>query len=131
MGLADTIRAAVATANAITGDLQVVVKHSAWVGVDGFSKPSFAKAVERPALVEFNQRMVRQVNGQEVLQVARVMFLEPIHPNGADGRREPIDPRDKIVLPNGFVGPILEVSGFVDSGTDRPFFYEVALGRFD
>jgi hypothetical protein len=128
MGLADTIRNAIATANAITSDLQVTVRHRAWTGTDAYSKPVYATAIHRPAIVDFRQRLRRDLNGQEVVQVASVMFLEPILPNGATGRREPVDPRDELTLPNGYTGPIIDVGGFVDAGTDAPFLIEIGLG---
>jgi hypothetical protein len=127
-GFSDIIRNGIAIANSLTGTLQVTVKHSAWVSVDVYGKPVYAVAIERQAIVDFKQRLMRSFAGAEVLQTASVMFLEPIDSNGAEGRREPIDPRDKIVLPNGHTGVIIDVKGFVDVSTDHPFYYEVALG---
>ncbi len=43
-------------------------------------------------------------------------------------RQNPIDPRDKIVLPDGTTGPIVDVSGFVDQSTNLPYFSDVSLG---
>ena len=127
MGLAEVIRGGVRIANGITSGLQVVVEHEAWVGQDSYGKPQFATAVARPALVEAKQRMRRMTNGQEVLQLASITFLQMPEANGAEGRREPIDPRDRLTLPDGITGPIIDVSGMTDPGTDAAYLLEVAL----
>lgn len=128
MSLADTVRKGVALANSITSSLQAEVSHRAWTGKDSFGDPAYATAVTRPALVELKQRKIRTVNGEEVVARAAVTFLHPVPPNGAAGRREPIDPRDEITLPGGFTGPILDTQGLVDPETDRPYLMEVFLG---
>jgi hypothetical protein len=43
-------------------------------------------------------------------------------------RRNPVDERDKIILPDGSTGPILKVKGFVDSETNLRFYSEIWLG---
>lgn len=128
MGLADIIRNGVAIAKRTTADLQVPVTYYAWTGVDGYNKPTFAAAQELMAIVDFRQRRRRLADGTEIVQTATVTFVQPLTANGASGRREPIDPRDKIVLPNGHVGPILEVSGPVDPATSLPYLVDVMLG---
>jgi len=128
MGLDATVRAAIATISTATADLQATVAHAAWTGKDGYNKPSFAAPVSRQALVEMKQRLRRLPNGQEVLQQAAVTFIGPISANGATGRREPVDPRDTITLPNGYSGPILNVEGLIDPTTNRPFMVQVWLG---
>lgn len=128
MGLAAIVRSAVATANGVTSDLQVAVTHEAWTGVDGQGSSSYAAGVSRDAIVEHKQRLVRTAAGEMLMARARLMFLEPIPDNGATGRREPIDPRDRITLPDGSTGPILDVQGMTDPATDRPYALEVFLG---
>jgi hypothetical protein len=133
MGLADILRNGVATANRLTAGLQTSVLHQAWIGQDRFGVPTYAAAIERPAIVEFRQRLRKGFNGAEVMQHATILFLEPIAPNYASGRREPIDPRDKITLPSGYTGPIIDISGVIDpapTGVDLPSPYalEIALG---
>jgi hypothetical protein len=66
--------------------------------------------------------------GAEVLQIATVTIIGPVAANGADERREPVDPRDRITLPNGFSGPILDVGGVVDPDTGSPYSVQVILG---
>jgi hypothetical protein len=128
MGLQDLIRSGVATANGITEELQVAVTHEPWVGKDQYGGPVFGTPVSRQALVEMKQRLRRSYTGQEVMQMAAVTFLVPVEPNGAAGRREPIDPRDRITLPDGTTGPILDAAGLADPDTANPYFQVVALG---
>lgn len=128
MSLRDIIKNAVAIADTVTAPLQVAVDHYAWTGSDDFSKPTYARPVSRLAVVEELQRYRRTETGQEIVQKASITFIRPISANGASQRREPIDPRDKIVLANGYTGPILNVQGITDPGTDQPYMLEVILG---
>lgn len=124
-----------ATANRITSGLQVNVSHEAWISsaVAG-AAPSYAPAVSRPALVEKKQTLIRpgraqgMPGGEEVMQQHLVTFIGPIPGNGADGRQEPIDPRDRITLPDGSTGPILDVRGLTDPATNGAYLYQVSLG---
>lgn len=129
MSLLDDVRDAVSTADDETKDLQATVQHEAWTGADQYGTPTFAAAVARRAIVDQQQHEHRTATGELVATQAYVAFIEPITPNGAAGRVEPIDPNDRITLPDGTTGPIVDVSGFVDAGTGRPLFSEVWLGR--
>ena len=128
MGLDTIIRNGIALADSLTASLQVAIDHYAWISNGTYAEATYATVVSRQAIVEFKQRLYRLASGQEVLQRASIMFIRPIAANGASGRREPIDPRDKIVLPNGYTGPILDVIGIVDPNTDAPYILKVVLG---
>ena len=128
MSLADVVRSGIASANKAVKDLQTEVSHSAWIDFDSYGKPVYATAVIRPAIVEYSQRLRRRSDGQLVQQRASIVFTYPITANGAVGRREPIDPRDEIVLPSGYTGPILDILGLVDPKTKAPYMLEVILG---
>lgn len=139
-GLADVIRGAVAIADKITGSLQVTVQHYRWNGVDSTGMPTFTSPVNRKALVNRQARRVRTDAGDEVVSNAHVIFLKPIAPltvaESAGGpRHNPIDKRDKILIPlpggGTLTGPILTTSGFVDAGatvTGQTFIAEAFLG---
>ena len=127
MGIASIIRGGVAVANKVTKDLQVSILHYAWIEDDEKGAPVYAPPVTRKALVELRQRLLR-IDGQDILQKAVVSFLEPIPANGTADRQEPIDPRDKIVLPNGYTGPIKTIEGLENNFTDSPYTLEVTLG---
>lgn len=128
MGLDALIRSGVALAKKVTASLQVTVTHEAWTGSDGYGLATYAYPRKRLALVERKQANIRTAGGETVLSRCMVLFLEPIKANGADGRTEPIDTRDRIILPDETTGPILAVNGMIDPTTDRPYYGEVWLG---
>lgn len=130
MRIAGLITKGVAIANRLTEpDLQVPVEHHAWTGMDTtYGGPTYATAVSRLAIVESRIKMLKMPDGRDVLQKAVITFLEPITANGATDRREPIDPRDKIVLQDGTTGPILKVEGLENNLANSPYLLEVTLG---
>lgn len=128
MSLDALVRTGVALAHQITGDLQVVVEHEPWTGTDGYNKPTYGYVKKRKALVERKQRMVRTPTGEEVLSTCTVTILGTVKANGATGRQEPIDTRDRLTLPDDTTAKILSVEGLIDPTTERPYCYEVALG---
>jgi len=145
MSLNSIIRNAVATADAITKDLQGDVLHSAWIGQDGFGKPIYGRRVSglditssnplaadvgatREAVIEQKQR-IRDVQGRNVLTFVHLIFVGPIPVNGmGTERKEAVDPRDVFVLPDGTTGPVVDVAGVVDSETNLMYAVEVWLG---
>lgn len=130
MGLASTIKKAVALADKITSDLQVPVLHYAWIGKDAtFGSPRYETTpVTRMAIVELKERSIRLPDGSNVWQKASITFLRPIAPNGAANRREPIDQRDKFILPSGYTGPIRDIMGLDTNLANSPYMVEVILG---
>lgn len=128
MSLDSIIRKGVAIADKVTRPLQCAVTHKAWIAQDVYGAAIYAGAASRLAIVEQKQQMRRTTTGELVMTTASVMFIYPVPPNGAAGRREPIDPRDVILLPDGSTGPLVDVAGFVDTKTTHPFFSEIALG---
>jgi len=128
MALDDIIRSSVAIADNVTKSLQVNVSHFAWIADNDFSQPDYSPEIIRKAIVEYAQRLRKTGDGQEIMQQASILFVGPIRADGAVDRREPIDPRDKIILPNGYTGPILSVEGVVDPDTNSLYTVEVILG---
>ena len=128
MSLANVVRSGVRVANKLTASLQVPIQHSAWIGQDDYSKALYSPVASiRQAIVEMGPVAVRTTRGEIVFAKAKVTIIGPIPDNGASGRSEPIDPRDKIILPDGSVGDILEMSAPIDPATMRPYYYEVTL----
>lgn len=133
MGLIDIIRSGVATASNVTADIQALVVHSPWIGdlggsASGKGKAAYGAPIPRRAFVNTGAQELKMKDGQSVLIKAKIVFLDPIPPNGAAGRREPIDVQDKIVLPDGTTGPIIDTGGLLDAGTTAPFVNTVFLG---
>lgn len=127
-GLADVVRAGVAIAHQVTETLQVDVSLSRWQSQDAFGAVTYSTAADYPALVEYKVRLHETASGKLVQTRAKVTFLTVIPSNGAANRTEPIDSRDRIVLPDGTTGPIVDVAGLVNPSTERPYMLEVYLG---
>jgi hypothetical protein len=129
MGFDNVIRDGIGVIDSVTGTLQVDVIHRAWIGNDTSGEAQFATDTVHKAIVEYKRRLVKTATGEIVQQQAMVLFPRVIAPNGAEKRREPIDPRDEIELPDGHIGPIISVVGPpTDPNTNRPYMLEVALG---
>jgi hypothetical protein len=145
MNLDAIVRNAVATVHNITLSLQGEVKHYAWFDSDAYGKNQYYLVRDglelvgsldallytpRPAIVDYRQQ-IRNVGGKAVMSFAYLAFLEPITGNDVSRRTGVIDTRDVIVLPDGKTGPIIDVKGFMDRGTSKPFFHEVWLGALE
>lgn len=109
--------------------LLVDVIHEAWVGQDALGEPlPYAAPVLRRAFVQEGAIHVQKPDGQVITTKARVSFLGPVEPNGAEGRQEPVDPRDLITLPSGLVAHVIEVPGvLVNSASGAPYLRPVWL----
>lgn len=134
MSLLDTLRAGIALANTITAPFQGTVQHYAWTGQDGEGADTFSPVLTLPgtsrkAIIDLTRKPRATTEGKMLMTIAAITFLDVIAPNGASGRSEPIDSRDRIVLPDGSTGPIVSVGGFMDALTGRPVLNEVLLGE--
>lgn len=123
---------AVAVANAATQalGLQVDVVHEAWVRQkNALGDADYATPVSRPALAQEGVLHHPKPDGTVITTKARLSFLEPVPPNGAEGRQEPFDSRDIFTLPSGLSGHPVEVPGvLVDPLTGHPYVSTVWLG---
>lgn len=129
MSLADAVRNGVALASRMTAGLMVDVRHLAWIGQDGFDQPVYAVAFVRKALLEDKQVLRATAAGENVLSRTKLTFLDPIAANGAENRREPIDPRDEFEIVEGQpLGPVLSSEGLIDPKTGLAYLYSVYLG---
>ena len=118
MSLATILQSGIATANTVTDALQATVTHKAYSSDDGYGKPTYATGVERKAIVERRQKVVRTETGEEKLSLARLLFLVPVT----------VKERDAFTLPDGSTMPILRITGPVDPTTNAEFVVEVELG---
>lgn len=132
MGFRDLTRSLLQVADGLTGGtsgFQDTVHLYYWTGIGDFGEPTYqATAIGINAIVIEKQFKRRLSNGEDVIQKAEITIPRPLAAQGAANRREPIDPRDKLVLPNGYTGPILSVDGPVDPATHLPFMMTVILG---
>lgn len=128
-GFADLVRdIGVGLADRLTASLQVSIKHYPWTGVDDYGGPVYGSYKIRKGIVEYHQRLRRTVGGQENMQHGVIYFPRPIAANGAEGRSEPIDARDKFEFPDGTVFPVLDVEGVLDPKTGYPYMFTVIFG---
>lgn len=127
MSLLDTIRQGVKIANSVTRPLQPYVMYERSLGDNGFGTNSYASPVQLHAIVDWKQKHLRTQGGELTVSRASVQFLDISEVVAAtDGNG--IDDDDKITLPDGTTGPIIDMAGFIDAGTGHPFATEVFLG---
>lgn len=122
MGLGSIVRNARAIAKGVVGGsdgLTLSVTVEPFDELDGYAQPSYGSSTSYDAVVDSTTRLMRMPNGQEVLAKHRITFLESVA----------IGSKDRITLPDGSTGPILDVSGVMDASTDRPFVTDVILGH--
>ena len=128
MGLSALVRGAVATANKITADLQPEVTLERWIGQNA-TGPLYGEEEFLPAVVEYGVDQIVN-DAREIVPVqAKVTFIRPIEPEGSRGRKEPLDTRDRVKLPNGTSGPLVRVRGMVDGETGEPYMIEAWVGH--
>lgn len=133
MGLQDILAAGVKIADGVTKGVQVDVTHEAWIGQDGYGADQYDSPVTLKAIVDTTRKQRATTTGRLVNIVATVTILQAVEDNGVvttPPRREPIDPRDKLTLPDGTTGPILESPGAVlNPSTGRGFINTIMLGE--
>lgn len=129
MALVDIIRSGVAIASKTFESNKVNITHEPWIGQDGDGTDQYDTPVVRRAVADLTRKPRYTSSGTLALSVAMLTFLDPIADNGAPTRHEPIDTRDRLTLPDGTTGPIINIAGPLDSGTSRPFLNEVTLGE--
>ena len=128
MGYDDLIRDGIALARSLTLDLQPSLNWLRWQSQDSFGTPTYAATVAVRAIVERVNRLIKLSDGREVMITSRIYILEPLTALAASGRRNPIDERDIFVLPDGTSGPIVDIDGLIDAGTNAPYYHQVYLG---
>lgn len=128
MSLLDVLRSGVAIADSVTKPLQATVLYSRYVSSDSYGTKSYSpENVKMKAIVDWKQKQVRTLEGVLSVSRASVTFLniaDVVKATGGDG----INDQDRIVLPDGTTGPILDMAGFIDAGTGHPIATEVFLG---
>lgn len=105
-----------------------MITHEAWIGQDKFGKPTYASATNPRCVVSNKLRTIVSTSGQLITAMSTLTFTTLPLSNGATGRREPIDPRDRITLSDEFTGPIVYVGGPIDPETGKGYILSVALG---
>jgi len=131
MGIGSLIRGGMKIIDKATGGsdgVQDTIYISPWIGNTIEGGPDYGPAVPMEAIVNEKEYQRTLASGDEIMQRAEITIPRPVEPNGAAERREPIDPRDLVVLPSGYTGPILHVDGLTDKKTHAPFAFFIILG---
>lgn len=134
MGFGSLIRGGVALADSLTGKasndgLQGTFTHEAWIGQSGAGLPTYAAGVIRNGVIDTTPRVHYTGTGILVVITATITVLEKIPDNGATGRVEPVDPRDRITLSDGTTAPIISDGGPDDPSTGRPYLNTIMIGQ--
>lgn len=127
MSLLDILRTGVKIANQITQPVQALVMLAHEISHTGAGTGTYAAPVSIKALVDWKRTQVRTASGELSVTRAVVTFLD-VEALKEATNGEGIGDYDRITLPDGTIGPILDQSGFIDAGTGRPFATEVMLG---
>lgn len=145
MSLINTLRNGVGAVDRVSASLQSTIVHEAWIGASPTSTPSgypaggyagqssttaaLASPVTLPAIVEWGAVRVDPSTGAVIQTLAKITIPRAVPANGAAGRTEPFDERDRITLPNGVVGPIVAIEGLLDPGTNALLMTEMWIGK--
>jgi len=127
VALIDIVRSGVKLADNLTKSLQATVQFQRHLGDDGFGTDTYATAVPLKAIVDWKQKHLRTQTGELSVSRASIMFIDLAALNATTGGQGVSD-QDKITLPDGTTGPILDMSGFIDAGTGHPVATEVFIG---
>ncbi len=129
MSLAGIIRKGVSIANKQTKSVQGDATLEAWTGQSVTGKPTYASPVTFKCIEDDKQKPITTIAGQVVTVMSTLTVLEAISPNGTAGRHEPIDTRDRITTPSGFIGRVIDAPGsVVDPSTGKGFIQTIMLG---
>jgi hypothetical protein len=129
MSLLDVLRSGVAVADSILKPLQADVSVERYLGTDGYGTDLWAPAVLMKALVDYTTRAPDTYSGDPFVKV--ILTFIDINEMVAKTDGKGINDQDKITLPDGVTGPILNLAGFMDAGTGRLLATEVFLGGSD
>jgi hypothetical protein len=120
MSLLDVLRAGIKTADDVTKPLQATVMYSRCTGEDAYGELLYAAgAVPLRAIVEWKQQQVMTQGGTLVSSRVSVLFLD-VAALATASAGAGVTTKDKIVLPAGETGTIINLDGFLDAGTGQP-----------
>ena len=104
MGLASTIKAAVAQAKVAVADVLVSVQHRVASAPNVDAEYTLADAVAVDAVVEYKTRTLTQ-GDRTIVSSARITFIEP----------RAVGMHDEFTLPDGKTAPVVSVNGVASS----------------
>lgn len=125
---AEILRSGIQIADSLTKGVQSTITIERWTGQTVHGDDTYSIPITVSAVIDRTNKVINR--GDEQITIgATLTVIGDIPPDGGVGRREPIDPRDRITLPDGFTGPIINApNSVVDPGTGRGFINEIMLG---
>lgn len=125
---APILRLGIKIADSLTKGVQSYAVLEPWLEQSVHGDDVYGLPVPIQCIVDRTNKMIEH-GGEQITVGATLTVIGDIQPNGATGRREPIDPRDRITLPDGFTGPVISSpNSVIDPSTNRGFIHEIMLG---
>lgn len=118
-------------ANKLTAGVQSSVTVERWIRQTIEGTPIYDEPMSPSPLcvVDMAQKQIIGRDGKTISIMATLTFIGDIAPNGAVGRQEPFDTRDRITLPSGQVGIIVSApNSVINPDTKRGLIHTVVLG---
>lgn len=129
MNLPGILKNAVKTAHKITKSAHSPVTVYPWLSQDGAGDATYAAGESFIGVVDQKRSLRKLPDGKTITIEASILFTVPLPVRSIAGRKDPIDPKDKIVLQDGYSGPILNVNNsVVNPETGYGYTTEVWLG---
>lgn len=130
----ELLRSGIATADGLTKGVQGVITLEQCTGQDGKGKRTYATGIPVHAVIDLTRKQRTTGAGLVITVIAALTIMETVPANGTaiatQPRQEPIDPRDRITLPDGRTGPIVSVPGAVlDPGTGYGLIQSIEIGE--
>lgn len=130
----EILRSGIKTADGLTKGVQGTITLEQCITQDGRGKRTYATGIPVHAVIDLTRKERAGAGGLMTTIIASLTILEAVPANGTviagHPRQEPIDPRDRITLPDGRTGPIVGVPGAVlDPGTGYGLIQSVEIGE--
>jgi len=130
MSLMSTVQKGIARASKLTASFQGTVLMKPWIGESGKGVIQYDTPVSIQALFQPKVKQYSTPDGKIIQVVGILTVLDPITPNGASKRQEPVDPRDLFVLPSGEFSPIVDADqALYNPETEAPILNMITLGK--
>lgn len=128
MSLLDAVRAGIKVADKVTKPMQAEVMYlRAVADTSGYGNFTYPSSFPLRAIVDFSSKQVRTKDGILTVTRATVGLLDVAKVVEATAGQG-IGNDDRFILPDGDVGIVLDISGFIDAGTGHPVATTVMLG---
>lgn len=126
MSLQTAVRSALKAGHKALAPLECTVTYERYLSADAYGAITYAAGVPLLAALDGRQTQRRLPSGILTGSRATLTFTDVAALSTASAGNGVSD-KDRITLPDGTTGPILDVGGYIDPGTGLPFATEVYL----